>query len=49
MEPTDPSKEINKFELAAIHDPSLLAAWDKARGPPRRNCELERNGADPTT
>jgi len=33
MEPTDPSKEINKFEPVAIHDPSLLAACDNAGGP----------------
>ena len=36
MEPADPSEEINKFELAAIHDPSLLAVEDVTGGPPRR-------------
>ena len=36
MEPADPSEEINKFELVAIHDPSLLAAGDVTGGPPRR-------------
>ena len=37
MEPTDPSEEINKLELAAIHDPSLLAACVSA-------CEPRPNG-----
>ena len=43
MEPTDPSKEINKLEPAAIHDPSLLAVRDNAGGPPKSVYGLRRN------
>jgi len=34
MEPTDPSKEINKFEPAIIHNPSVLE-------PPRESWRLQ--------
>jgi hypothetical protein len=46
MEPTDPSKKINKLEPADIHDPSLLAVRDNAGGPPRSVYGLRRNRPD---